>query len=314
MREELAAALELNRDTPPEPVANEAPIVDEGTEAVTETPTLEALESPSNFSAEQRETFGKLPREAQEIVLARHRDMLEDYTRKTTELANQRKPVDEINAILEPYKQEMELQGVKPAEVVQRLLAAQRFLQADPSKALPWLAQQFNVDLKSLVPQDEAYVDPTVKALRDELNQLKASLQQREATTQQGQVAEAQKIIKEFAEAKTDKGEPKHPHYERLKSVMAPYVAQGKTLDEAYEISSYTLPEVRERIASEAAKAAQAEAVKKAEEDRKKKAKEAQGATQIIRSRGTAAETEGKKLTLREELARNFRDLTEGRI
>lgn len=317
MREELqAVAAELlnTSDVPQETVANVPADVQAEAETATETPVVETLEAPQHWPAPQREAFAKAPKDVQEWILNTRKEFEAEITRKNTELSNQRKPVDEINAIFEPYRQEMELAGVKPADAVQRLLAAQRFLQSDPSKAIPWLAQQFNVDLRTLLPKEDEFTDPTVKALRDELNQLKATLQQREATSHQSQVSEAQKIIREFAEAKNQDGTPKYPHYERLKSVMAPYVAQNKTLEEAYEIASYTLPEVRERIASEAAKAAQAEAVKKAEEERKKKAKEVQGTAQIIRSRGTAAEDSGTKLTLRQELAKNFRDITQGRI
>lgn len=303
-----------NSDTPTESVADVATDVQVETESP-ETPIVTTLEPPTNFSAEQRETFGKLPREAQEIILARHKDMQEDYTRKTTELANARKPVDEINAILEPYKQEMELAGVKPHDVLQRLLAAQRYLQSDPVNGVKWLAQQFNVDLSSFAPKpDEAYVDPTVKALRDELNQLKASLQQREATAQNQNVSAAQKMISEFAEAKNDDGTAKHPHYESLKSVMAPIVATGKTLEEAYDIARYTIPAEIERLKAEVAKSAQAEAVRKAEEARKTKAKEVKGAAQVIRSRGTAVDDAAKTISLRQELEKNLRELAQGRI
>lgn len=315
LREELSALLETeNSDTPTESVADVATDVQVETES-TETPTLAALDAPSNFSAEQRETFSKLPREAQEIILARHKDMQEDYTRKTTELANARKSVDEINAVLEPYKQEMELAGVKPNDVIQRLLAAQRYLQSDPVNGVKWLAQQFNVDLKAFAPkEEEAYVDPTVKALRDELNQLKASLQQREAAAQNQTVSEAQKMITAFAEAKNEDGTAKHPHYESLKSVMAPIVATGKTLEEAYDIARYTIPSEIERLKAEVAKSAQAEAVRKAEEARKNKVKEVKGAAQVIRSRGTAVDDGAKAMSLRQELEKNLRELSQGRI
>lgn len=274
------------------------------------------MEAPSHWSAERRETFTKLPREAQEILLARHKEMEEDYTRKTTDLANQRKSLDEINAVLEPYKQEMELAGVKPNEVIQRLMAAQKFLQTHPVEGIKWLSQQFNVDLSSLVPKpDEAYVDPTVKALRDELNQLKQSLQQREATAQNQNVAEAQRVIRDFAEARNEDGTAKYPHYESLKGLMAPLVAQGKSLEQAYDIVKYTIPDELERVKSEVAKAAQAEAVRKAEEARKSKAKEVKQATQVIRSRGVETEDSGKPgETWRAELEKNLRAVTQGRI
>lgn len=95
---------------------------------------------------------------------------------------------------------------------------------------------------------------------------------------------------------------------------MGPLVAQGKTMVEAYNETQYILPEVRERLQSENAKAAQSEALKKAEEARKAKAKDVRGNNQVIRSRGTASEDGGKPGTLRQELAKNLADLQSGRI
>ncbi len=71
---------------------------------------------------------------------------------------------------------------------------------------------------------------------------------------------------------------------------------------------------MRERIASEAAKAAQAEAFKKAEEARKAKAKEVRGATQVIRSRGPTDTDTKETGTLRQELERALKEVQTGRI
>ncbi len=314
LRDELAAALKDFSDTPEEPVATEATAESVAPETVVETPAPVAQEAPQHWPSEKREMFSKLPPEAQTFILERHKEMESDYTRKTTELAEQRKPVEEFSKLFEPYKQQLELAGRTPAQVTQQLLAAQRMLETNPVEGLKWLAQSYKVDLSTLIPkQEDEYTDPTVLALKQELNQLKSQLQQREQAVQSQNAAEVQRVITEFQSAKHADGTPKYPAFEQLKPLMGPLVAQGKTLEEAYELTSYTLPEVRERIASEAAKAAQAEALKKAEEDRKAKAKEAKTASQVIRSRGNAVEESNVKNTLRQELAKNLRE-SSGRI
>ena len=315
LREELAAALDLHEssDTPEGSVATEATTEQVAAEPAKETPAT-AQEAPQHWPAEKRETFAKLPREAQDLVLERHKEMEADYTRKTMELAEQRKPLDEFTKLFEPAKQRLELAGLTPAQVTRQLLAAQSLIETNPVEGLKWLAQSYKVDLSTLVPKEDEYVDPAYKALRDELNQLKSQLSQREQAVQRQNAEAVQKTITDFSSSKNADGTAKYPHFDSLRNLMGPIVADGKTLEQAYELASYTLPEVRERIASEAAKAAQVEALKKAEEERKQKAKDVKGATQVIRSRGTASEQPTGDLTLRQELAKNLRSLQSGRI
>jgi hypothetical protein len=313
LRDALAA--ELNKDSPSDgPAVTVAADVQAEAETTTEAPAVEALEPPARWSAAEREVFTKLPPEAQRVVLERHKEMEADYTRKTMELAEQRKPLDEFTKLFEPAKQRLELAGLTPAQVTKQLLAIQSFVETNPAEGLKWLAQNYKVDLSTLVPKDDEFMDPSVKALRDEVNQLKSQLQQREQAVQSQNAAEVTKTITDFSSSKNADGTPKYPHFEALKGIMAPMVHGGKTLEQAYELASYTLPETRERIASEAAKAAQAETIKKAEEERKAKAKDAKTSSQVIRSRGTATiDDDSKSESLRAELAKNLRSFT-GRI
>src|SRR5688572_17361777 len=93
LRDTLAAALNEHSDTPPEPVATEAVTETTAAETAAETPAVEAQEAPQHWPADKREMFAKLPSEAQRLLLDRHKEMEADYTRKTTELSEQRKPV-----------------------------------------------------------------------------------------------------------------------------------------------------------------------------------------------------------------------------
>lgn len=314
LRAEIAAALNLD-DTPEEPVATEATTETVAAETPAETQVAPTHEAPATWPAEKRELFAKLEPEMQAFVLTRESEREADYTRKTQELADQRKAAEEITSVLEPYKQSLELAGVSPGQAIQRLFAAQRLLETRPLDGLKWLAQQYQVDLSGLSSkEDEAYVDPALKGLRDEVTQLKSQLTQRQQQEQQQNVSAVQKQITDFKDSKNEDGTPKYPHFDKIKAVMAPLVNEGKTLAEAYEVARYTLPEEVARIRDEVAKTAQAEALKKAEEARKAKAKEAKVTTPVIRSRNAGVEDEGKAGSLRQELVKNLASQKSGRI
>jgi hypothetical protein len=291
----LASALETkDPSSPPPETAADAEETGEqvSTETTAEVESEKTIDVPS-LSAEQREEFAKLPPGLQRFIADRHRDMQSDYTRKTEEVAKERTKYQELETAFEPYRDELSMQGTTPAQAAARLLAAQRVLTRDPINGLKWLSQNLGVDLRQLAPQpdkDEEFLDPQVKALKDEVSSLKAQLGQFSVGIQQSKQSEAQKIIEDFKSAKDESGNLKHPHFDNpeVKAVISGLIGQGKTLTEAYERAVYVLPEVRTKIAEEAAKAAQAEVTKKAEEARKLKLAAAKTAAQTIRSRGTA--------------------------
>jgi len=314
LREALSAALETE-DAPEESVPD-AEVAGEQVIAEPEavgTPVEEPLIAPEHWPAAERERFNALPRETQDWLLQRNKTFETDVNRRLQELSSQRKEVEEFNRLFEPYKQQLELAGRTPTQVVQQLLAAQRYLESSPAEALKWLAQSYNLNLSELAPREQEYVDPQYAALQRQIQQLQQQNQLQQQTTQQAEAQRVLQAINDFKEARTPDGQPKYPHFETLKAMMAPLVAQGKSLEEAYNEVKYVLPEERERIAEEAGKAARAEALKKAEEERKAKAKEAKSASSIIRSRGVGAEKPSKPGTLRSDLEEAMRSL-QGRI
>lgn len=313
----LAEATTESADPPPETVSTAE---ETGEQVSTETqegtdPPTEIIEPPSELSAEQREEFAKLPPGLQRFIADRHRDMRSDYTRKTEEIAKERTKYQELESAFEPYREELALQGTTPAQAASRLLAAQRVLTRDPLNGLKWLSQNLGVDLRQLAPQpekDEEFLSPEVKALKDEVRELRGQIQQQQVGQQTAQAAEAQRVLTEFRTAKDDAGNLKHPHadHPEVRAVMGAFISRGKTLEDAYKEAIYVLPEVRQRIADEAAAAARAEEAKKAEEARKKKLAEAKTASSTIRSRGVADEKPAGKGSIEDDLRAAMREVS----
>jgi hypothetical protein len=305
----LSAALaETDSSSPPPETAASA----EETGEQVSTETTAEVDAPAEMSAEQRVAFKTLPIEAQRQVAERYAEVRRTLTQKTEEISKERAKIEEFEQVFEPHRQQLELQGITPAQAASRLLAAQRLLETNPVEGFNWLAKSLGIDLRQLAPQpnkEEEYLDPQVKALKDEVSSLKAQLTQVQVGSQNAKAQEVQKIISDFKSAKDEAGNLKHPHFDNpdVQAVISGLVGQGKTLSEAYERAVFVLPEVRAKIAEDAAKAAQAEAAKKAEEARKQKLVAAKTAAQTIRSRGTADE-KTPNLSIEDALRAAMRD------
>ena len=250
-------------------------------------PVPDALAAPKTWPAEHREAFQQLPEEQQNFMLHREQERDAAFTRKTTELADQRKEVEGLQGVLAPYRQQMQANGISEAEYVSRLMSYDNALRQNPRGALQSLAQHYGVNLSSDSGVDyveETPVDPHIQQLQQQLNQTQGQIQ----TMQQSQVmAQQQQLVDQvegFAIAKDAKGNIKHPHFEKLRERMGRLVNAGETtdLEQAYNMALRLDDDLyKETIANER------KAVTKKEEDRRKMAVEKAKKVQPTRGSGT---------------------------
>ncbi len=262
---------------------------DEGEEAggkETQDEESVSLTAPEDWSAEDREVFASQPRPAQEFMLRRHGDMLADYTRKTQEVAVQRRA-------FEPVVKRLKDTGYTDTEaagVVERALAFNVQLQREPTATLNALADRLGVTQpgpreKSLAEDDESYLqDPELENLRREVESLKTGIEAKDREREYRTAAEAaagmQVQIDAMRAEKDASGKLLYPHFDELEAEMTNICRaarlDGRNLDikELYEQASWLVPEIREKrlmMQSEAER-------KKKESERAAKAKAAKGA------------------------------------
>jgi len=70
------------------------------------------------WSAKDKETFGKLPADAQELILRRHKEMEGAFTKKTQEIAAFRKEFEPVQQLLAPYNEQMKQHGWTPSTLI----------------------------------------------------------------------------------------------------------------------------------------------------------------------------------------------------
>jgi len=244
-------------------------------EAGTEQESQDALEPPEKWKDEWKDSFKSLPLEAQKILLDRHKDVESHLTKETQSLSETRKRYEKLDDVLKPYSDALRTRGIDIEPHVANALQAYFAYQQDPVSTLKNLISTAGLTADQFF-EDET-VDPSIRALRAELEETKRQLAKIEQRPDE-QESTAKRQLDEFTSAKNDDGTPKYPHFEQVKTLMAPLVANGKTLEDAYKEVLWTLPEYRQ----EQLKASEKKAKDELEAKRKQKAEKAKKASDVL--------------------------------
>lgn len=263
-----------------------------------------SLSAPSRWSDADKEAFSALPREAQELVLKRERDVEAHLTRESQKVAEVQKSLGQVNDIIEQRREAWALQGVTPDAAVQQLFALSDFAGRDPRGFVEWFAQQQGIDLSEQIgPSDDGSSNPEIQALRAEIAELRGMEQQR---TQQQVQAEQQTIHQVIQDFAADAAQA--PHFDKLQNEIAgilpaikqamPGAAPKEWLKAAYDKAVWMNDETR------AAELAKVEAAKRqAATARAAKARKAAGGN----VRGNSAGAEHRETrTLDETMSEAF--------
>jgi hypothetical protein len=240
--------------------------------------TVQSVEPPHTWSADDKAKFAQWPRDVQEAVVARYKAMEADYTRKTQEAAEYRRSADPLLNAIKPFEQYLSQVGPSlgrsKEQLITDLLAAEyRLRTGSPQEkyaALAQISQQYGIDLAALAGGHIPQVDPAYQQLASKLQAFEEREAQREAQIQQQQAEQARLQIDTFSTAKDDQGRPRYPHFERVRGVMVQSLMSGeaRTLEDAYQkaiepINAAIAEELRVR--TEQVDAQRKEAVAKAE-------------------------------------------------
>ena len=313
---------ETEADTLPEPPEqqpeadepDEANDDDEAEDEPAEAAELEALPAPNHWPKDFAAKFEALEPPAQHLFMQRYKDLEGDYTKKTQAIAKYKKRQDAFDEIMAPFKSQFERAGMDDVGAVRQLLAAHDYLRKDPANAIAWLANQYGVDIGAIGNDpalEDEFADPQVKALQQQVAQLTGFIQNQQTQQQSYEQASTQSFIDQFAAETDASGNPAHPHFETVRSVMGSLISSGNATDlkSAYEAAVYANPELRqEELKRVAARQSQA----KVKTEAVQKAKKAQR-SKVRGSATPAAQALPANASIRDTINASIRQLENGR-
>lgn len=282
-----AAPQENAEEALAEEPASEDEEPDEGVETEGDEPqpgSDEPLEAPSRWSEERKAKFAALPRDAQEILLEREREMDTGFQQKTQEIAEERKRFQQLDQVLTPIREPLQRAGVSEAEYVNRLVAADRMLSQDPAAALQKLAEGYGIDLRQLVSETDQQAQEPWAPLAKKIESLEQRLAREAQEKQQREAQESEtaavREIETFASEKDGKGELARPFFEDVSQDLLeilpgirnanPSMSNREVLQKAYDKAVWSNPVTRQKLLDKqkADEKAQAEAKAKKAADK----------------------------------------------
>lgn len=304
------AAKDTAEDAPAEAAPAEEK-TDQPAEAKPEEAATPPIPAPVSWSAAEKASWDKLPREAQEAIQRRESDVARGFQQKADEV----KAFEPLRQVLAPHADRLTKTGRSPVEVIGQLLDVHAGLEVSPYEVFPVIARMYGVDLTRLVPgagaangqMDEngnpviAHLQQTVQQLQDRLrNTEQFQTQQQRAASEAQQQRAADEYGTFVSKAATD-----YPHLEAVRQDMARLIQAGVSdnLADAYEKATWARPDIRERILTDQRKA---EEVKRAEEQRKAVAAAKARGTSVRTNPSTAPQASAEAGSLRAELERAF--------
>ena len=250
-------------------------------------PDDQTITAPQSMSAKDREAFYTLPPENQKWISDRVKAQEADYTRKTMEVAEQRKLYDRLEQAIAPRRQQFAMNGMDEGTAIGQLLALSDYADSDPVGFTRYLLEQRGIPVSALTtaPGVDNYVDPQMLAMQNRLQGFENHFaqQQSQQLEQQGEVVSG--AIESFATA--------NPFYGELEGEMIPIVSAlrdskpGLTSDQylqmAYKMALATNDEVSGKI----------EVDRKAKSEAERIAKAKKNATAARRAGGTSIRATG---------------------
>ncbi|MHB8272823.1 hypothetical protein [Bradyrhizobium sp.] len=294
-------------------------------------------EPPAHWSQADKDKFKALPAEGKAFVLDRFKAMEGDYTRKTQEVAHLKKEYGPVDELFAPHKEAMRTKGFTPRSLIEAWANVETKLAAGPDSAIEVIkglvggyklpidkiAAALGISAQTAPANDANGQQPTavengqvvalppgvaaeLKALREQVHGVtswKSQQEQREQNLrqvqQQQEEAAVETTINEFKSAVDEKGNPLHPHFDEVRSMMdslaqAALVSKQNpipSLKELYETAVYATPSTRDKVLTAQR---QQEEAKRTEEARTKAASARRAGSSVTGAPGLGQAPSGK--------------------
>lgn len=235
-------------------------------------PTVRA--APKAWAKETHELWGKLSPEAQAQIEHREKQMLDGLT----QYGEHAKYGQSIQKALQPYEPMMRAHGLDAPATVTKLFDAHLQLSTGtPEQRTAYLvkvAKNYGLDLSKAAAHATGNTDEpaAVRELRERTDRLEQERNTELTQRQQEQRSRVANEVTTFAEAKDDKGNLKHPHFDECHAEIVALINAGHPLDKAYEKAVFANPVTRAkemaRLQTESEAALRAKAKQEAERAR----------------------------------------------
>jgi hypothetical protein len=263
----------------------------------------QVFQAPEHWSSDYKAKFENLTNEARNLVLEFEKDFKNGYQERV-------RKISDVENALEPWRQHIIQRGMSEGDAIRTLFALQSQVERDPVNGVLSIAQRFGI-MDQLRQQfapdtDDEFVDPELKALRQQVQELHSQLGNFQQQTVQSQQETLMQQIESFKSQTDDSGNLVHPYFDQVRHTMAPLVSQGKTMEEAYNEAVWMVPEYRDQHIKTVTRKRRNES----DVERAERVKQAKKAATANKQSGKAAAESSEPLSVADTLRVAWNDLS----
>lgn len=195
----------------------------------------DVIPAPSNWSEEDRTDFETLDPEGRETFLRMYRRMEGSFTPHLMELSG-------IRRTLQPIQADITASGMKPEEVIGRLVGYHVGLKRDAEGTILKLAEEHGVKLPTGEDEDYLGDDERIDALNKQIETLTTEIRSlKEPSAQRPAEGGDQQRWAKFRDATNPDGSLQHPHLEQVMgrmeeiATLASVQKQNVTIESVYQ-------------------------------------------------------------------------------
>lgn len=194
-----------------------------------------ARQAPTSWSKDQRENWDKIPKEAQDYIELREKQIADGMHgfKETAAYAN------EMQRIIEPFRGSLQKHGVNETQAIQNLFGHHIALTegTTESRQAAFVALGQNL---GLIPQDGQHqADPRTQELQQRLERIERQEQQRNQQAQQQNYSKIENEVNAFA------SDPKNEYFDEVADDVVTLLKTGIDLQSAYEKAVWANPITR---------------------------------------------------------------------
>tara|TARA_R110002110_G_scaffold3609_1_gene18505 strand:- start:224 stop:1261 length:1038 start_codon:yes stop_codon:yes gene_type:complete len=222
IEEQVSADVEESVETKTDNVETETVLTEDAVdESESEPETSQTITAPQSMSAKDRESFYELPPASQKWIVDRVKAQEGDYTRKSMEVAEQKRFYEKIEKAIAPRRQQLALDGMDEGTAIDQLFALSDFASSDPVNFTRYLFQQRGIPLSALdQPGGQQAADPQMLAMQQRLQNFEGHLAQQQQLQHQKTTEAVQTDVEKFSS--------ETPFYQELQPEMVPIVTALK--------------------------------------------------------------------------------------
>lgn len=197
--------------------------------------TESVKQPPASWAKDQRDHWAKIPKEAQEYVELREKQMLDGIE----QYKQGHQMAAEMQRVLDPFRESIQKHGVTETQAIQNLfghhIALTEGTLENRQNAFIALGQNLGI-----IPQEgQAQIDPRTRELQQRLDRIEQQEQQR---TQQAQQQNYSKVVQDVESFAADQ---KNEYFDEVADDIVILLKTGLDLQSAYEKAVWANPITR---------------------------------------------------------------------